>query len=72
MLSRGVVWLALIVTVILGSCLFDQDVTAGRLMTASSPIHGVPPGIADCARAHLTDDLRDVLDRFERIGRDSI
>ena len=38
MLSRGVVWQGLIVTVLFGAGLLDQDSAAGRLMTASSPI----------------------------------
>jgi ADP-ribosylglycohydrolase len=34
-------------------------------------IHGVPAEIADQARAHLTDDLRHVLDDFERARLDA-
>lgn len=37
---------------------------------AAEAAHGVPPAIADQARACLTDDLRGVLERFEeRVAR---
>jgi hypothetical protein len=38
MVPRRVVLLALIVTVMFGAGLLDQDATAGRLMIGSSPI----------------------------------
>ena len=50
MLSHGMVQLALIVTVMLGAGLLDQDATAGKLMTASSPIGAMVSSVMCRAR----------------------
>lgn len=48
----------------------DTDTVACICGAVAEAIHGVPPDIEARARDHLTDDLRQVLDRFEqRIGR---
>jgi ADP-ribosyl-[dinitrogen reductase] hydrolase len=44
----------------------DADTLACITGAVAEAIHGVPPEIAERARARLTDDLLAVLDRFER------
>lgn len=44
----------------------DTDTLACITGAVAEAIHGVPADIARTARAHLTPDLRDILDRFER------
>lgn len=43
----------------------DTDTLACIAGAVAEAIHGVPDHIAERAREHLTDDLRQVLDRFE-------
>ena len=50
LLSRGVVQLALIVSVMLGAGLLDQVATAGELMTAFWPIGAMVSSVMDRAR----------------------
>ncbi len=45
MLSHEVVWLALFVTVMFGTCLLEQDAAAGRLMIGLSPIGAMVPSV---------------------------
>lgn len=48
----------------------DTDTVACICGAVAEAIHGVPPDIAAQARDYLTDDLSEVLDRFnQRIGR---
>jgi ADP-ribosyl-[dinitrogen reductase] hydrolase len=48
----------------------DTDTLACICGAVSEAIHGVPAEITDRARSYLSDDLRDVLDRFNaRLGR---
>lgn len=44
----------------------DTDTLACIAGAVAEAIHGVPPSVAEAARRHLTDDLLEVLDRFER------
>ncbi|MFP3921189.1 MAG: ADP-ribosylglycohydrolase family protein [Dichotomicrobium sp.] len=44
----------------------DTDTLACITGAVAEAIHGVPDDIADAARNRLTDDLRQVLDRFEQ------
>jgi ADP-ribosylglycohydrolase len=44
----------------------DADTLACIAGAVAEAIHGVPAEIAERARGHLTEDLREVLDRFEQ------
>ncbi|MEC5383845.1 hypothetical protein VSX64_24280 [Aurantimonas sp. C2-6-R+9] len=45
----------------------DTDTLACIAGAVAEAIHGIPADISAQARDHLTDDLRQILDRFETV-----
>ena len=43
----------------------DTDTLAAIAGALAEAVHGLPRAVADTARAYLTDDLRQALERFE-------